>query len=281
MAITVPVGAGAGSLQVSTLSPFLASGLPLTRTSGPMAINVPRLSGGFWKGPPVGRCGGRLVATLPWTAAGRPSIRTSVLQPLEDPAVEREWRRGRDRSAGRRNHDDVGVGTDHLDHRASPRAYPSRPPSLIRAGRRRRAWSDPSAGSGDAATPRSRVSGARSRPVRTTAGTGAVTTRSRDVRAVSPSACQRSGTPDRPIASVTGPRARRCSGQPVRRDDRLAGHRTKNAAEQPELLVDAGGPSSHQVTEVVPPLRRRTAHHRPFSSRASDQRPADPSDGFS
>src|SRR5262249_22142537 len=76
----VPVGAGAGSLQVSTVSPSRAAGLPSTNTVVDPIWTVPWFVGGMRNAVPggVGKCGGWFSATLPMVAAGRPSMRTSV-----------------------------------------------------------------------------------------------------------------------------------------------------------------------------------------------------------
>jgi hypothetical protein len=87
------VGAGAGSLQVMTVSPVRAAGLLLIMTVALPFITVPWLVGGTWNGPPCGMCGGAFVAVLPTTAAGWPR------------------RHGTTR---RRDHDDVDVGPHDL-----------------------------------------------------------------------------------------------------------------------------------------------------------------------
>src|SRR5688572_9611564 len=75
------VGAGAGSLQVITVSPARAAGLLLIRRVALPLVTVPWFVGGFANGPPCGMCGGALVAVLPTVAAGWPPINTFVLQP--------------------------------------------------------------------------------------------------------------------------------------------------------------------------------------------------------
>src|SRR5437868_5573060 len=85
-AITVPAGKSTGSLQVMAVSPLRAAGLLLIMTVALPIMIWPLLVGGFWKGPPCGRCGGRLSAVLPCVAAGIPMILTLLLKlPLISP----------------------------------------------------------------------------------------------------------------------------------------------------------------------------------------------------
>src|SRR6516162_727565 len=81
-ATTVPFGKGAGSLQVCTVSPFLAAGTPSIRTVSLPETIVPWLVGGTWNVPAGGMWGGSLTAMLPTTAAGRSLMRTVSLHSL-------------------------------------------------------------------------------------------------------------------------------------------------------------------------------------------------------
>src|SRR5262249_31617685 len=78
-AITVPTGRSTGSLQVLAVSPLRAAGLLLMLTVVLPLIMVALLLGGLTKVPPIGRCGGVLVAVLFRVAAGIPIIFTSEL----------------------------------------------------------------------------------------------------------------------------------------------------------------------------------------------------------
>src|SRR5260370_41207406 len=69
-ATTGATGASAGSLQVSAVAPERAAGLLLIKTVALPLMMEPRLDGGMTKVPPMGTCGGVLVAGLPTVAAG-------------------------------------------------------------------------------------------------------------------------------------------------------------------------------------------------------------------
>src|SRR5215203_152195 len=73
-----PAGRSAGSLQVVAGSPARAAGLPPMKTVALPWRTVPRSAGGFWNGPPWGMWAGVLVAVEPTTAAGLPSMLTSL-----------------------------------------------------------------------------------------------------------------------------------------------------------------------------------------------------------
>jgi len=53
-AMTLPMGRGAGSLQVIAVSPFRAAGLPLIMTDVLPMMICPWFVGGTWNGPPCG-----------------------------------------------------------------------------------------------------------------------------------------------------------------------------------------------------------------------------------
>jgi hypothetical protein len=80
-ATTVPIGSGAGSLHVSAMSPARAAGFPLIITVALPLMIVALLVGGLTNVPPIGMCGGRLVAVLPSVAAGIPLMNTFELTP--------------------------------------------------------------------------------------------------------------------------------------------------------------------------------------------------------
>lgn len=82
VATTVPTGASTGSLQVMAVSPFRAAGLPLMNTVELPFMICPIFVGGFEKDPPIGMCGGVLLAMLPTVAAGMLMIFTFVLKLL-------------------------------------------------------------------------------------------------------------------------------------------------------------------------------------------------------
>lgn len=69
-AITLPLGASAGSLQVLAVLPSVAAALLLMSTVPLPILMVALFEGGFWNGPPGGTCCGVLLATLPTVAAG-------------------------------------------------------------------------------------------------------------------------------------------------------------------------------------------------------------------
>src|SRR5690606_2197695 len=72
LAITVPAGRSAGSLQVLAMSPMRAAALPLISTVAEPARMVALFDGDFWNGPAVGMWLGGLVAVQPWVGAGPP-----------------------------------------------------------------------------------------------------------------------------------------------------------------------------------------------------------------
>ena len=78
--MTEPMGASAGSLQVIATLPSIATGFSLANTLPLPVCTVARFDGGDWNVPPTGTCGGRFVATLPCTATGCPSTKTSLLR---------------------------------------------------------------------------------------------------------------------------------------------------------------------------------------------------------
>src|SRR5262245_19900457 len=79
-ATTVPTGASTGSLQVSAVSPERAAGFLLMKTVPLPLMICARFFGGLTNVPPIGMCGGVLVAVLFSVAAARFSILTSPLR---------------------------------------------------------------------------------------------------------------------------------------------------------------------------------------------------------
>src|SRR5437868_489716 len=78
-ATTVPTGSSTGSLQVLAVSPLRAAAFPLMKTDVLPVMIVALFDGGLTKVPPIGMCGGVLVAVLLTVAAAAPEMFTSEL----------------------------------------------------------------------------------------------------------------------------------------------------------------------------------------------------------